>query len=113
MLTVIVTILLKGYVLSGHVILKCCAYNDIRTDLFTSARSIHPNFDNLTHDDDKLSLILAINADMISNIAKACHQILSKKKLSVQIILNFYITFYQLYHIFILTINDNVSHSNI
>ncbi len=37
-----------------HVILNCCAYNDIRTDLFTSARSIHPKFDNLT-DDDKLS----------------------------------------------------------
>ncbi len=31
--------------------------NDIRTDLFTSARSIHPNFDNLT-DDGKLSLIV-------------------------------------------------------
>ncbi len=32
---------------------NCCAYNDIRADLVTSARSIHPNFDNFT-DDDKL-----------------------------------------------------------
>ncbi len=55
--------------LEDYVILKCCAYNDIRTDLLASARSIHPNFDNLT-DDDKLSLILA-NADMISNSVKA------------------------------------------
>ncbi len=57
-----------------HVILNCCViiYNDIRTDLFTSARSIHPNFDNIT-DDDKLSIILA-NADMVFNSAKACHQ---------------------------------------
>ncbi len=53
-----------------HVILNWCAYIDIRTDLFTSARSIHPNFDNLT-DDDKLSLILA-NAGMVFNSAKAC-----------------------------------------
>ncbi len=64
-----------------HVILNCCAYNDIRTDLFTSARSIHPNFDNLT-DDDKLSLILA-NADMDFNSAKACRQILNKRRLLI------------------------------
>ncbi len=62
-----------------HIILKCCAYNDIQTDLFTSATSTHPNFDNLV-DDDKLSLILA-NADMVSNSAKTCHQILSKWRL--------------------------------
>ncbi len=47
--------------LVNHV--NCCAYNDIQTNLFTSARSIHPNFNNLT-DDGKLSLILA-NADMV------------------------------------------------
>ncbi len=58
-----------------HLILKCRAYNDIRTDLFTSARSIHPNFDNLI--DDKLSLILA-NPDIGSNNVKVCHQIFVK-----------------------------------
>ncbi len=61
-----------------NVILNCCAYNDIRTGVFTSVRSISPNFDNLT-DDDKLSLIL-VNADMVFNSAKACHQILSKRR---------------------------------
>ncbi len=64
-----------------HVILNCIAYNDIRTDLFTSARSIHPNLDNLT-DDDKLSLILA-DADIVFNSAKACHQILNKRRLLI------------------------------
>ncbi len=55
-----------------HVILKCWAYNNIQTDLFTSAESTHPNYDNLT-DSDKRSLIFA-NADMFSNSAKACHE---------------------------------------
>ncbi len=64
-----------------RVILNCCAYNDIQIDLFTSAGSIHPNFDNLT-DDDKLSLIFA-NADMVFNSAKACHQILNKRRLLI------------------------------
>ncbi len=42
-----------------HVILKCCAYNNIRIDLFTSAaRSSHRNVYNVS-DDDKLSLILS------------------------------------------------------
>ncbi len=63
------------------VILNYCAYNDNRTDLFTSARSIHPSFDNLT-DDDKLSLILA-NADMVFNSTKACHQIFNKRRLLI------------------------------
>ncbi len=53
-----------------HVSLNCCAYNDIGTDLFTFARSIHPNFDNLTDDEKLLD-----NADMVFNSAKACHQI--------------------------------------
>ncbi len=40
-----------------HVILNCCAYNDIRPFLFTSARSIHLNLDNIT-DDDKLWVLI-------------------------------------------------------
>ncbi len=63
--------------LKKYVILKCRAYNDIRTDLFTYARSIHPNSDNFT-DDDKLALILT-NTAMVSNTDKACHQILSNR----------------------------------
>ncbi len=51
----------------------------IWTDLFTSAWSTHPNFDNLT-DYDILSLILA-NAAMVSDSAKAGHQIHSKMRL--------------------------------
>ncbi len=50
----------------------------IRTDLLTSAISIHPNFDNLT-DDDKLSLILA-NADTVSNYAKLPMRYLVKEE---------------------------------
>ncbi len=90
-----------------HVILKCGAYNYIWTDLFTSARSTHPNFDDLT-DDDKLSLIFA-NAGMVFNSAKVYHQTLSKKEtLNVQTMFNCYIIYYQLWHIFILTVTFHI-----
>ncbi len=77
----------------------------IQTNLFASARSILPNFDNLIYD-DKLSLIVA-NAGMISNSAKTCHQIHSKRRL-LMVNLSFYITFYQLIHIFVLTITSHI-----
>ncbi len=76
-----------------------------------STRSIHPNFDNLT-DDDKLSLILA-NADIVFNSAKACHQILNKRRFLIYRefwTFNFFNFFFIISHIYF---KHNVSYTKI
>ncbi len=79
--------------------------------MFTSARSIYPNFGNRT-DDDKLSLILT-NADMVLIVPKSATKYLIKEDYKCTdtfefLIYKYIYICYQLYHIFILTITCHI-----
>ncbi len=59
-----------------HVLTKCNLYIDLRTDLSHRASSVNNDFNNFT-DTQKFMT----NAEVITQNAKTCHAILSKRHL--------------------------------
>ncbi len=62
-----------------NVLTKCNLYIDLRTDLFHRASSVNTDFNNFT--DTQKFVFLMTNAEVITQTAKTCHAILSKKNL--------------------------------
>ena len=65
----------------SHVLLECNVYNDLRTNLFSKAVEIKPNFSFLSKP-DQLSLLLS-NQYLIKFCAKTCLDILKLRSFSV------------------------------
>ncbi len=60
-----------------HVLTKCNLDIDLRTDLFHRASSVNNDFNNFR--DTQKGIFLMTNTEVITQTAKTCHAILSKR----------------------------------
>ena len=62
----------------GHVIMKCTLYDDLRETLFSDASDVCSDFHNLSL--EEIFLFLFGNDSMVYKFAKACYDILARRR---------------------------------